>query len=186
MTFGIRAVFEAAGFAEVLECHDFRKVSMNIEKFDPDVILFDLHMPGMNLDRDFFHLKRKHADQIFIAYTADFDPGMINNCRKLGFRGYLLKGESIETMQKKILSILDGSTIFPETTPETPRTASMLTEMQVQVLKLMAADYKNGDIAKALKISEATVDYHKRNIKNILAANTSVEAVILAKQHGWI
>ena len=73
MTFGVRAIFEESNYSEVIECNDFRLVSQKIERHAPDLILFDLHMPMMSLERDFQNLHRKHPSEIFVAYTADYD-----------------------------------------------------------------------------------------------------------------
>ncbi len=186
MTFGVRAIFQESGFSEVIECNDFRMVSQKIEKYAPDIVLFDLHMPMMNLERDFQHLHSKHPRDIFVAYTADFDATLISRCKSLGFRGYLLKAENVEALKRKIKTILAGGSVFPDTDGGTGGMPAALTPMQVNVLKLMAAGYKNGEIAKSLGISEATVDYHKRNIKETLGSNTSAESVAIGKANGWL
>jgi len=189
LTFGVKAQFEAAGFADVTECNDYRKVSMQLEKDEPDAVLFDLHMPNFVLERDFRNIKRKHLDILFIAYTADNDDALVRRCRSMGFSGYLLKSESIAALTDKIRAIIDGKEFFPE--PSQPSAAvvnkhSILTGTQLNVLKLTAEGHKNAEIATALGIREATVDYHKRNIKNILGANTSAEAVAIGRDAGWI
>lgn len=174
MTFGVRAIFEESDFSEVIECNDYRLVSQKIEKHAPDIV------------RDFQNLHRKHPSDIFVAYTADFDTTLIARCKSLGFRGYLLKAENVEALKRKIKAILDGGTVFPDVEGGTSGVPATLTAMQINVLKLMAAGYKNGEIAKALGISEATVDYHKRNIKETLGSNTSAESVAIGKVNGWL
>ena len=186
MTFGVRAIFEESDFSEVIECNDYRLVSQKIEKHAPDIVLFDLHMPLMSLERDFQNLHRKHPSDIFVAYTADFDATLIARCKSLGFRGYLLKAENVEALKRKIQAILAGGTVFPDVEGGTSGVPATLTAMQINVLKLMAAGYKNSEIAKALGISEATVDYHKRNIKETLNSNTSAESVAIGKANGWL
>lgn len=186
MTFGVRAIFEESNYSEVIECNDFRLVSQKIERHAPDLILFDLHMPMMSLERDFQNLHRKHPSEIFVAYTADYDTTLIARCKGLGFRGYLLKAENVETFKRKIDSIRGGDTVFPDCEGGTSGVPATLTPMQISVLKLMAAGYKNSEIAKALGISEATVDYHKRNIKEALGSNTSAESVAIGKANGWL
>ncbi len=186
MTFGVRAIFEESNFSEVIECNDYRLVSQKIEKHVPDIILFDLHMPMMNLERDFHNLHRKHPSDIFVAYTADYDATLIARCKNMGFRGYLLKAENVEPLKRKINAILNGETIFPDVEGGASGVPATLTPMQINVLKLMAAGYKNGEIAKALGISEATVDYHKRNIKELLGSKTSAESVAIGKANGWL
>lgn len=189
LTFGVKAQFEAAGFAEVTECNDYRKVTMELEKNEPDAVLFDLHMPNFVLERDFRNIKRKHLDTLFIAYTADEDDSLVRRCRSMGFSGYLVKSESVASLTEKIRAIIDGKEFFPESKRAIQANeikSSPLTGTQLNVLKLTAEGHKNAEIAVALGIREATVDYHKRNIKDILNANTSAAAVAIGREAGWI
>jgi len=183
---GIKALLETERFATIIECPDFRKINLLIEKHRPDAILLDMHMPRFAIERDFRIILRQHPDEIYIAYSADEGTDLVERCRQLGFRGYLLKSTHFETVKNQILAILAGKKIFPEQTATPAGRSAPFSEAQLDILRLMASGMKNHDIAIALGVQDVTVNYHKRNIKNILAANTSVEAVILAKQHGWI
>jgi len=53
-------------------------------------------------------------------------------------------------------------------------------------LRLLAKGAKTDEIAESLGIRAVTINYHKRNIKAILRASTTAEAVAIASQHGWI
>lgn len=50
----------------------------------------------------------------------------------------------------------------------------------------MASGHKNREIAEILGVRDVTIDYHKRKIKDTLAAKSSAESVAIAKANGWI
>ncbi len=182
---GVKALLEIDGFAQVIECPDHRHAAMVIEKHGPDAVLMDMHMPRFDLERDFRALKRKFPDEVYIAYSADEDAMVIERCRDLGFRGYILKTTDFEATKDEIVAIMNGKAVFPDASTA-PRRHVPFTSAQLEILRLMASGHKNKEIAKILGIRGVTVEYHKKNIKNIIAAQTSAEAVAVAKSNGWI
>lgn len=186
LTIGAKAMLEASGFAEVIECNDARRISLSIEKYEPDAVLLDLHMPKFTLERDFRTLKRRHFDTLFIAYTGDEDESAIRRCKSLGFSGFIRKGESTEKLINKIAGVIDGHEVFPVITEVANDPAIPLTGTQLNVLQLLATGHKNSEIAEIMGIREVTVNYHKRRIKEILAVKTAAESVAVANAKGWI
>jgi len=183
---GVKALLEADNYATVVECPDFRNLSNLIAKHSPDTILIDMHMPRFDLERDFRLLKKRHPDEIYIAYTADEDPATIRRCRELGFSGYILKSSHFETTKREIDAILAGKELFPDIAPGQARTLLPLSDSQLEILRLMASGHKNREIAEILGVQDVTIDYHKRRIKDILSVKSSLEAIAFAKTQGWI
>jgi two-component system, NarL family, response regulator EvgA len=183
---GIKVLLEADDFAHVIECGDYRQIGMLIEKHAPDAVLIDMHMPRFDLERDFRQIKKKHPNEIYIAYSADEDLGVIERCRDLGFRGYILKTTDFSATRREIAAIMEGQQIFPDLKSQPLKTLVPFSDSQMEILRLLASGHKNKEIAAILGIQDVTVDYHKRKIKDALAAQTSAEAVALAKANGWI
>jgi len=186
ITEGIRALFESDKLSHVSSLEDFRRAAAFITEHEPDAVLFDLTMPNFQLDRDFTHLRDKFPETIFIAYTGDAADTTIARCRRLGFNGFIGKGESFAAVRAKVLKIILGAEIFPETKVSPSAKDSPLTEMHQNILRLLANGAKTDEIAETLGLRGVTIDYHKRNIKAVLRANTSAEAVAIASQNGWI
>lgn len=159
---------------------------MLIEKHEPDAVLLDLYMPKFELERDFRLLRKKHPEEIFIAYTADEDANLVERCRALGFSGYIFKTRGFLAIRQDIENILNGARVFPQVDQISSTDTCGLTEMQREIIRLMASGCKNAEIAKLLNIREATVDYHKRILKDTLGANTSAEVVAIAKARACI
>jgi DNA-binding NarL/FixJ family response regulator len=186
ITEGIRALFETDELSHVSSLEDFRRAAAFISEHEPDAVLFDLTVPNFQLDRDFTHIRDKFPETIFIAYTADASDTTIARCRRLGFNGFIGKGESFASVRGKVLAIILGEEIFPEIRPQETARDTPLTEIHKNILLLLANGAKTDEIAKSLGIRSVTVDYHKRNIKAILRASTTAEAVAIASQNGWI
>jgi two-component system, NarL family, response regulator DegU len=186
ITEGIRALFEKDELSHVSSLEDFRRTAAFITEHEPDAVLFDLTMPNFQLDRDFTHLRDKFPETVFIAYTADAAESTITRCRRLGFNGFIGKGESFASVRAKVLKIILGDEIFPETKVAASGKDAPLTEMHQNILRLLADGAKTDEIAKTLGVRAVTIDYHKRNIRTMLCANTSAEAVAIATQNGWI
>lgn len=186
ITEGIRALFETDDLSHVSSLEDFRRAAAFISEHEPDAVLFDLTMPNFQLDRDFTHLRDKFPETIFIAYTADASDTTIARCRRLGFNGFIGKGESFASVRAKVLAIILGDEVFPENKVPGATKDTPLTEMHQSILRLLANGAKTDEIADSLGIRAVTINYHKRNIKAILRASTTAEAVAIASQHGWI
>ncbi|HRP70068.1 MAG TPA: response regulator transcription factor, partial [Turneriella sp.] len=178
---GVQAALEKDGFAQIIQCTDYRRIASFIDKYAPEIVLLDLYMPKFAIERDVPHLCRKHPNTFFVAYTAEEDVQMIQRCKKLGFVGYIIKSQSLTVIRKEIEAISRGELVFPAAPllSENAAVAMPLTETQMEVLRLMASGHKNAEIAQLLNMRESNVDYHKRNIKKILNANTSSEVITI-------
>lgn len=186
ITEGLRALFEKDNLSHVSSLDDFRRAAAFIATHEPDAVLFDLIMPNFQLDRDFAHLREKFPETTFIAYTADATETTITRCRRLGFNGFIGKGESFASVRAKVLAMIEGVSLFPEVESAGAAKNTPLTEMQQNILRLLAQGAKTDAITKSLGVRAVTIDYHKRNIKAILRASTTAEAVAIASQNRWI
>lgn len=131
-------------------------------------------------------MRKRNPEEIFVAYTADEDPAVIARCRSLGFSGYILKSADFNVTRRRIEAILAGQKIFPDAPENSAGQLSPFSDSQIDVLRLMASGHKNREIAEILGVRDVTIDYHKRKIKDTLAAKSSAESVAIAKANGWI
>jgi DNA-binding NarL/FixJ family response regulator len=160
----------------------------------PDVLLLDVMMPGM---KAFEIISRLHQSQIpvhIMILTAHGDRGTILGLVHLGVDGFLLKDEDPSVLPDAIRKISSGrkwvSSRVTEFLLENAQAATnqsefpMLTEKEIDVLRLISEGLSTKEIVTALGIKERTVDFHIRNIKTKLGVNTSPQAVAWAKDHG--
>ncbi len=167
---------------------------------EADAALLDLHMPGMNSTHGIRHFLDANPALPLIILTGDEESHLINDVLSAGASGFIPKSTTPSVMLSAIQLVLAGGTYIPPQLLHRPapldhrpsaadhkkRAQSMLTERQMQVLRLLAAGKPNKHICKELSIEEGTVKAHIASIFRALDAVNRTEAVAQAKQLGLI
>jgi NarL family two-component system response regulator LiaR len=158
---------------------------------NPDVILMDLVMPGMDGAEATKAIREKCPDIQVIALTSFKELELVQGAMQAGAIGYLLKNVSVDDLVKAIREAYAGRpTLSPEAAqaliqstrrPETPHFD--LTEREKEVLELMTEGLNNPDIAERLFVSKSTVKFHVSSILAKLNVSSRTEAVAVALQH---
>lgn len=157
---------------------------------EPDLILLDLNMPGMNGIETIKAMRAAGIDSRILLFTVSDDHRNVVDALKEGADGYLLKDMDPEQLIDSIRKAAEGKTaISPELT-EALATAirvrenqervniNSLTDREKQVLKHVAAGLSNKMIARKLDIAEGTVKVHVKRVLNKLGMRSRVEAAV--------
>ena len=168
-------------------------------ELQPDVILMDLRMPELDGVGAMNQIRENNPDVKFIVLTTYDTDEYIFDAIDAGAKGYLLKDASREDLFESVRAVHRGeSLIEPGVAAKVlDRLAQMsrqargggpqvLSERELEVLRLMAAGAANKNIASDLAISESTVKTHVTNIFQKLEVNHRTEAVTQALQRGII
>ena len=148
-----------------------------IKEAKPDIALVDINMPGMNGHEATIKIKELYPHVQIITLSMHDDAPHIMNMIEAGVSGYLLKNVNDKELIEAIKSVNAGKMYFsPEISeklttlvlhqqkkleqPEIPR----LTDRELEILKLIAEEQSNAEIAKTLFISERTVETHRKNM----------------------
>jgi NarL family two-component system response regulator LiaR len=161
------------------------------EKIQPDVVMMDLVMPGMDGTAATRAIRERWPHIQVIALTSFKDPDWVEKALQAGAVGYLLKNVLADELAHAIRAAYAGEpTLAPEATQalvQAARAASTgatpgydLTPRERDVLALLAEGKTNAEIAERLTISRSTTAAHVSSILSKLDASNRAEAVALA------
>jgi NarL family two-component system response regulator LiaR len=165
------------------------------QEVEPDVVLMDLVMPGMDGIEATRLIREQHPQIQVIALTSFPEEELVQAALEAGAIGYLLKNVSAGSMAAAIRAAHAGQpTLAPEaaeallhrTAAGAPKIGHDLTAREREVLALMVRGMGNAEIAEQLVISESTAKFHVSNILSKLEAGSRAEAVAIALQHGLV
>ena len=160
---------------------------------DPDLVVLDLDLgrdgAGLDLAR---RLLERHRGIRVLVLTGSRDRDLMMQAMRLGVHGFLRKSADTAEVVAAVRSLLRGEGVFDAgpvvvdvLRPDEPR-GPVLTERETQVLKLLAVGMSNREIGERLLISEATVKFHVRNLRDKLEVRRRTEIVHTATRQGIV
>lgn len=160
------------------------------EELDPDLILLDLNMQGMDGLETLEKLRAAGVTSRIVMLTvSDADEDVIAAISK-GADGYLLKDMEPEQLLDQIERALEGKMVMSEAVtqalaaairkprPDSTPTLDSLTGRELEILKLIAKGLSNKLIARELDISDGTVKVHVKHLLRKLKLRSRVEAAV--------
>ena len=184
---------DVPGIKVVGEAADGETAIKSLKELEPDVVLMDIKMPGMNGLEATKKILRTHSDLKIIALTICDDDLFPSRLLQAGAYGYLTKGASVPEMVKAIRSVHAGQRyISPEIASqlalkhitdrgETP--FDLLSERELQVALMIVNGHKVQEISDKLCLSPKTVNSYRYRIFEKLNIKSDVELTHLAYRH---
>jgi len=155
----------------------------------PDVTLMDIQMPGMCGIDAMTAIRTEFPNARFVVLTTYQGDVQALRALKAGASGYLLKSMLRKELLETIRIVNSGNRrIPPEVAAELADHLAddVLSEREMEILHQVASGNSNKLIASHLRISEATVKGHMKNILSKLGANDRTHAVTIAIKRGII
>lgn len=155
---------------------------------DADLLLLDLHMPGMQGAVSIRQISQTHPQLPVVVLSADESEGMVQQVIAAGALGFIPKSATAAVMKSAIGLVLSGGIFLPaQLIMATPgvnhtHTPGKLTERQLDVLRLLADGIVNKEICRRLDISEGTVKAHIAAIFRALDVSNRTAAARVAQQ----
>ena len=164
-----------------------------VEKLQPDILLLDLKMPGINGVVALEQLQNKLKGTRVIVLTATEEEQEIVQVMRLGTAGVVRKQTATEMLIKSIRSVASGEiwldsrmtaavmkTFSEPLAPQAPTPKSLLSGREREIVVLVAQGYRNKEIAEKMFISEQTVKNHLHNIFDKLGVSDRLELALYA------
>jgi DNA-binding NarL/FixJ family response regulator len=189
-------------FEVVAQAQDGRQVLDVLQQYEPDILLLDLKMPGLDGLATLQRLQIAKNKTRVIVLTASDDKNEFVQAMKLGTSGIVLKQTATELLIKSIRKVhageiwLDSHTtaavirqfVANDESPAPPplsaapreRERSPLSQREREIVALVAQGFKNKEMAEKMFISEQTVKNHLHNIFDKLGVSDRLELALYA------
>jgi two-component system nitrate/nitrite response regulator NarL len=160
------------------------------ELHDPDLILLDLNMPGMNGLATLDRLRQTALSGRVVVFSVSNHEDDVVSALKRGADGYLLKDMEPEELLKALHQAAAGQMVLSEALtpvlaaslrenrPAVERDIQQLTPRERDILKLIAQGLPNKLIARKLMITESTVKVHVKHLLKKMKLKSRVEAAV--------
>lgn len=168
----------------------------------PDVVLLDLHMPGITGHEAVQLITEDVPETRVVMLTVSEDADDLVECLRAGAAGYLLKNIETDYLVNSIQSAVRGESVIsplmtgklvqglrahpkaetPLQQPEAER--EKLTPREKEIITLLAKGASNKEVARVLSVAESTVKIHVQSILKKLNLTSRVQAAVYAVEHG--
>ena len=185
------ALCQLLGFQDaveaVLQAENGSQAIALLEKEPVDVVLLDIEMPEKT-GLDVLEWVRGQALSVKVVIMTTFKrPGYFERAVKADVDAYVLKERSIADLMRTIETVFAGRKEYsPELMDILLTQRSTLTNLENQLLKLVAEGLSNKDIASQLHLSDGTVRNYMTSILSKLGAENRTAAVRIAQEKGYL
>jgi DNA-binding NarL/FixJ family response regulator len=162
-----------------------------VARAQPDLVLLDLRMPGMDGLTCLELIRTRHPGVKAVVLSGLDDPGVVRSAFTRGATAYIRKRIDPRDLPSALRQAVDGSVLHPTFgDPEPGETDAMrdvgLSDRELSILGALGGGMSNKQIAKEFWLAEQTVKFHLTNIYRKLGATTRTEAVRRAYQYGLL
>lgn len=158
-----------------------------IPKAKPDVVLMDIHLPGISGIECIAQLKPQHPTIEFLMCTSFEDSESVFKALKVGATGYLVKSAKASVILDAIEEVMRGGApmssqiarkLVQSFQPKEPKNEfEKLSKRELEIAELLAKGYRYKQIADQLFVSTDTVRTHIYNMYQKLQVNSKTEAI---------
>lgn len=195
---GLRALLDREAAIEIVgEAENGEEAVRAAERLRPDVILMDLEMPGVGGTDATRRITESRPDARIVVLTSHASEEDVFPALKAGALGYLLKHSAPEEVLQAIRQAYRGETVLHPAVArlvlqelhrpaaaKPAETTDVLSERELEVLRLIARGMSNQEIADTLVVGEATVRSHVSTILRKLQLASRTQAALYALRAG--
>jgi len=198
---GIKSLIEMDAAMEVMQiAQNGRELLHLLEFLTPDIVLMDIDMPVMNGMEAMQQIRKNYPELKVIIISMHEEKGLVKKLTDSGARGFLFKNSEKDELIWAIKKVYQGSNYFtskltldlisqhksPFQNDSLDTKKALLTEREIEILKLIAEGLSNKEIGEKLYISHRTVDTHRTNLMKKLEVNNIAGLIRYAIKKGFI
>ena len=179
---------QVAGLADSAE-----KALDFLNRSEVDIVVTDFNMPGMDGLSLVNTIKRIKPNIKTIVLSMHDETHLVKEILRSGINGYVLKKDTHKELLRAIHEVYAGGVYLSNdinkiliTNLQNPDEGRLLTDREREIVKLIAKEYSNKDIAEELFISERTVETHRKNIFKKTGTNSLVGLIKFAYANNLI
>jgi len=200
---GLRTLLELeGGFEIVAEAGNGQAALDAYAEFQPDIVLMDIRMPGMDGVEATRRLHEKWPNTHLIILTTFNDDAYVFEALRVGALGYLLKDLSGQELANAVRTVANGGALIdpsvarkvisefarltPPARPINDGLPEPLTERELDVLRLLAEGLSNRQIGYKLSLTEGTVKNYVTNVLQKIGARDRTQAALRGRELGLV
>ena len=199
---GTRQILEQESDIDVVaEAENGEEAVSMAGSLKPDVAIIDISMPKMDGIEATRQIKARYPTVAVLILTAYDDEQFVFSLLEAGAAGYLLKSVRSHELVDALRAVYSGESVLHPAiarkvlnrfthasgkSTEIKKPSELLSEREMEVLKLATRGQSNQEIADELTLSLRTVQAHLGHIFNKLQVSSRTEAVVRALKEGWI
>jgi len=200
---GLKTLLELeTGFEVVGEAGNGQSALDAYAELQPDVVLMDIRMPGMDGVEATRRIHEKWSNARIIILTTFNDDAYVFEALRVGALGYLLKDLSGHELANAVRTVASGGALIDPsvarkvvtefarlTSPARPINEGLpepLTERELEVLRYLAEGFSNREIGNKLSLTEGTVKNYVTNVLQKIGARDRTQAALRGRELGLI
>lgn len=157
-----------------------------IPRLKPELVIIDIEFGSIS-GLDLIPRIKSINNEVKIVIISMHQEGVFSQeAKTLGANGYFVKNVDQDLLVESLTLICNGNDIFPANTKKNPTRELLLSEREIQILKLLANGSTSEDIASQLQISGLTVKTHRKNMMQKLYASNGMELIKKAFEKGLL
>lgn len=179
------------------EAADGHEVVAAARTLQPEVIIMDIAMPGLNGIEATRQIVGENPAIRVVALSMYADRRFVTQILRAGALGYVLKEAAFEELARAIQTVVSGKPYLSpavagfvveefvqQVSPAPAKSLALLTSREQEILKLLAEGMRAREIAQELSIGQKTVEAHRQNLMNKLDMHSIAELTRFAIREG--
>jgi len=168
------------------EAADGEELFEVVRQNEADILLLDLDMPKVSGLTSIRKIRELKPDLKIIVLTMHPEDIYGKTAMQMGASGYLIKDEEPKKLIQAINDVYEGKKVFSESVlnpGKRPSKPIILSQREIEVLKLLSTGLSNKEISKELEISDKTVSTYKLRLLNKIGGKSVVDLINFSKNY---